>query len=72
MIISPEERAHDLADKVAQWQLSQVAKKAKEENKTVKVNVHSFYHKYYTELLNIFRQDALFNEELKEDDNTIE
>ncbi|MCC8069756.1 MAG: hypothetical protein LIO71_08415 [Ruminococcus sp.] len=65
MIISPEERAHDLADMVAHWQLSEVAKKAKEENKTVKVNLHSFYHKYYTELLNIFKQDALFNEDLK-------
>jgi len=62
-MISPEERAHDLADMVAHWQLSQIAKKAKEENKNVNVNLHSFYHKYYTELLNIFKQDTLFNNE---------
>ncbi len=65
MIISPEERAHDLAEMASKWQLEQIVKNAKKENKRVSVNLHTYYHNYYTELLNIFKQDELFNPELQ-------
>jgi hypothetical protein len=68
MIISPEERAHDLADMASNWQLEQIVKTAKQEGKKVTVNLHKLYHKYYEELLNVFKQDELFNEELQNKD----
>lgn len=69
-MISPQERAHDLADKVSQWQIELIFKQAQEEKKGSKVNVnlHSFYRKYYDELLEVFEKDALFNEELQNEE----
>jgi hypothetical protein len=60
-MISPEERAHDLAEMASVWQLEQIVKNAQKEDKRVSVNLHTFYHKYYEELVNIFKQDELFN-----------
>lgn len=70
MLISPEERAHDLADMVSNWQVEAIAKQAQENKKNSKVNVnlHSFYRKYYDELLEVFKNDELFNEELQKKD----
>lgn len=64
-MITIDERAHDVANMIASWELEHIAKRAKEENKTVNVNVHGLYRKYYTELVNIFKQDALFNPNLE-------
>ncbi|MGN1412012.1 MAG: hypothetical protein ACI4WH_05860 [Oscillospiraceae bacterium] len=64
-MITIEERAHDVANMIASWELEHIAKRAQEENKTVNVNVHGLYRKYYTELVNIFQQDALFNSNLE-------
>lgn len=60
-MMTVEQRAHDVANMVASWELEHIAKRAHEENKTVNVNVHGLYRKYYTELVNIFNQDVLFN-----------
>ncbi len=56
-----EERAHDVANMISHWQLEVINVRAKQDNKKVNVNLHSFYHKYYTELLNAFNNDPLFN-----------
>jgi hypothetical protein len=63
-MLTLEERAHDVAEMVASWELDHIAKRAKEEHKTVNINVHNLYRKYYGELLNIFSQDPKFNPEL--------
>lgn len=64
-MLTIEERAHDVAEMISNWELDHVAKRAREENKTVNINVHGLYRKYYSELVNIFNQDALFNPDLE-------